>query len=284
MADGIIFRTTDGARWGDAGGLGTGGNLTQIQHDENMWELLTRIQAIENDPPEAVGILNFTVIGSQFQVNMTDATTRGPYPLPIATFRTTGVWINDFDYVATDLVEDPATGLYYVRISHHSPVSPAVFDPLAIDEDSGSPTFGELLYQLVFAAASGGGGGSGKTVFSIHIPGVPGDGMASGDPIWWTSIAEECTLPADLVASAWVGAAWYVSEVGDGDIVFEVNNNGVLIATMTIPEGSGFADWVRADADPHTLIPGNILSVTTTTGTPTTNLRNFALTMVFDPT
>jgi hypothetical protein len=192
MADGIIFRTVDMLRWGAAGGLGTGGNLSPLQFDENMWAFLTRIQALENNPPEAISILNFTVIGSQFEVNMTDGSTRGPFDLPIATFRDVGEWINDLPLLPLDFFSVINRGWYRTLIGHTTPAAPAVFDPDAIDEDSGSPTFGQKLYQLVF------GEDAYIYVIGFFFPGRPGLGIEDGEPMAAHEFVHPVKFPAGL--------------------------------------------------------------------------------------
>jgi hypothetical protein len=78
MVAGLKFRTTDNTKWGAGGGSGTGGNLTPTEADEDIWALHSRILAVEDNPPTAISIESFTVIGSQMQVNMSDGSTQGP--------------------------------------------------------------------------------------------------------------------------------------------------------------------------------------------------------------
>lgn len=189
MADGVVFRTVDMLRWGVAGGLGTGGNLTPLQFDENMWELLTRIQALENDPPEAISVNGFTVIGSQFQVNMSDGSTRGPYDLPIATFRLMGEWVNDLPLAKLDIISAQHFGLYLVLQPHTTPAGPATFDPDAVD-GSANP-----LYQQLF--------GEDTYIYDLgfFFPGRPGIGIDDGAAIAGHVFVHPVTLPINLTDS-----------------------------------------------------------------------------------
>jgi hypothetical protein len=241
MADGITFRTVDGARWGAAGGTGTGGNLTPLQFDENMWELLTRIQALENDPPVAISVSGFTVIGSQFQVNMSDGSTRGPYDLPIATFRDTGVWINSFPYQVLDFFSVPHFGLYRVLISHTSPAGPAVFDPDAVDEVALSPTFGQPLYQLVF------GEDTAIYDFGFFFPGKPGIGVDDGTPIAGHIFGRNCELPIGLPMDAKLRVA------PNADLSFPIEVNGVVKGSLNFAAGvaNGTITWTTLVAAPE---------------------------------
>jgi hypothetical protein len=235
--DGIIFRTTDGARWGAAGGSGTGGNLTPLQFDENMWELLTRIQAIENDPPEAVGVNGFTVIGSQFQVNMTDGSTRGPYDLPIAAFRDVGIWVNNLPLLVMDFFQVPGRGYYRTLIAHTTPDSPAVFDPNAIDEDSGSPTFGQPLYSLVL--------GEDASIYDVgfFMPGRVGQGIAVGEEMFAHTFVRDVTLPLDLPGSLAKLAAACAA-----DMELEIYQDTTLQGSVTFAAGEtdGVFVWTTA--------------------------------------
>jgi hypothetical protein len=136
MVAGLKFRTTDNTKWGAGGGSGTGGNLTPTEADEDIWALHSRILAVEDNPPTAISIESFTVIGSQMQVNMSDGSTQGPYDLPIASFRMMGEWVNSMPLLKLDIITVPHDGVYMVNVNHTTPASPAVFDPEA---DVGRP-------------------------------------------------------------------------------------------------------------------------------------------------
>jgi hypothetical protein len=185
MADGIIFRNTDGAKWG----AGKGSALTSLEGDENNWEFLQRIQAIEGNPPLPVSIANITVVGSQFQVELTDGSSLGPYALPVATFELKGEWVNDMLYHELDMVSVANRGLYLVRIEHTTPSSPAIFDPTATD-GGGNP-----LYLLLF--------GEDEYIYDIgfFFPGKPGIGIDDGEAMAGFTFDRDVTLPAGLPGS-----------------------------------------------------------------------------------
>lgn len=236
MADGIIFRTTDGARWGAAGGLGTGGNLTPLQFDENMWELLTRIQALETDPPEAVSVNGFTVLGSQFQVNMSDGSTRGPYDLPIATFRDMGEWVNAMELEVLDFFSVPHRGFYRTLIAHTTPDAPAEFDPAAVDEDSGSPTFGEPLYQLVF------GEDTYIYVVGFFFPNKPGLGVEDGAALAGHVFVHEVTAEVGLP-----GSKAYLKVDPAIDMELVIQHNDVTVGAVHFVAGSNVGTFELDD-------------------------------------
>lgn len=236
MADGVVFRTTDGGRWGAGGGTGTGGNLTPLQFDENMWELLTRIQALENDPPVAVSVSGFTVIGSQFLVNMSDASTRGPYDLPIATFAWQGNWANNAIYSELDIVSAPHFGVYVVLHNHTAPASPATFDPAAIDDDSGSPSFGEPLYQQVF--------GEDTYIYDLgfFFPGRPGIGVEDGAAIAGHVFVHAVTMPADLTDSK------ATLKVGpSATLTFNIKHNNTVVGSVSFAAAAVVGTFTFAD-------------------------------------
>lgn len=192
---GLNFKNTDNTKWGAGNGAGTASRLTSMQGDLNTWMLDQRMLALEENPPTAVSIVSFSVIGSQMQVNMSDGSHLGPYPLPIATFRLLGEWVNGYPYEQLNFFTAPGFGLYMVMIPHTSPASPAEFDPTAIDEDSGSPTFGQHLYQLVF--------GNETAIYDIgwFYPGTPGRGIASGEAMFAHVLTRTVVLQAGLPGS-----------------------------------------------------------------------------------
>lgn len=234
MADGIVFRTV--GPWGGAGGAGTGGNLTPLQFDENMWELLTRVQVLENNPPVAVSVAGFTVIGSQFQVNMSDATTRGPYDLPIATFRDVGEWTNNLPLFVLDFFDVPHSGFYRTLIAHTTPVAPAVFDPAAVDEDSGSPTFGQPLYTLVH--------GEDTAIYDIgwFYPGKPGIGVEDGAAIAGHVFVQTVTMPALLE-----GSEANLKVAASADLSFPIEHEGVAVGSVDFAAGETDATFTFTD-------------------------------------
>jgi hypothetical protein len=225
--DGVHFKNTDNARWGAGDGAGPGGRLTSLQVDDNFWEVLTRVENMENNPPQAVSITNITVQGSQAILNMSDGSHIGPFDLPLATFRMLGQWVNDFPYLRLDIFTVDGLGLYMVLIPHTSPASPAAFDPEAIDEDSGSPTFGQPLYQLLF--------GTEDSIYDagFFFPGAPGRGVDSDDWMFAHTFTREVSLA--------IGAPDSKVELRvapTSDMTLTLKKNGTTIGTATIESGT----------------------------------------------
>jgi len=142
----LVYRTTG------AWGAGKGSSLTSVEGDTNLYELATRMLALEEDPPTAIGISNIQVIGSQFKIILADATEFGPYPLPVAAFhfRPEG-WLNDNTYLAFDLIPVTDIGLFLVLVEHETPESGS-FDALA---NTGAPDFLPLYAQMFGTAQPG---------------------------------------------------------------------------------------------------------------------------------
>lgn len=187
--DGIDYKTTDMTKWGTGSGSGTGGNLTPQQADLNFWELYSRLKDLEDNPPEAIHISGMTVVGSQWQVNMSDGTHFGPFSLPIAIFELKGDWQNEFHYYELNLVTVPGLGLFLVRLEHDTPASPAVFDPNATDTD------GHALYLKIF------GTDSYIYDFGWFYPGRPGNGIEVGAAMAAHVLVRAVVLPSGLAGS-----------------------------------------------------------------------------------
>lgn len=235
--DGITFRTVDNTKWGAAGGSGTGGNLTPVQFDLNMWEFLTRIQALENDPPVAVSIQSFTILGSQLQINLTDGSHQGPFDLPIASFQFRGAWVNLGVYNQLDIVSAAHFGLFMVNIPHTAPASPAPFDPNATDTDSLSPTFGEKLYTQLF--------GEDTYIYDIgfFFPGKPGIGVEDASAIAGHVFVHPVTFPQDLAESE-----AFLKTGGASSMSFNIQKNGTTIGSIAFAAGDHVGTFTFAAA------------------------------------
>ncbi|KQU77695.1 hypothetical protein ASD12_18010 [Mesorhizobium sp. Root102] len=64
-----------------------GSNLNATEVDNNFHDVDDRLTDLEENPPEATGISNITVSGTQMTIYLEDATVLGPYTLPQANFR-----------------------------------------------------------------------------------------------------------------------------------------------------------------------------------------------------
>ena len=107
-------------RTAGAWGPGLGRNLTPAEVDGNFWDHEGRLDDLETNPPEAVGISNITSNGSQIIVYLDNGTSFGPFTLPIAAFRSRGEWAASTGYFANDFVVVPGYGVYLVLTAHTS--------------------------------------------------------------------------------------------------------------------------------------------------------------------
>lgn len=137
----IVFKNDD-TRWGSGAGAGVGGKLTSLQGDENNYEFLTRILALETaDGPVSIASIEVGSTGNTITVNLTDGSTAGPFALPMAMINPRGEWQPDTQYHYLDLINVRAMGVYLVLVEHTSDTE---FDPEATD----GTTDNNPLYQL----------------------------------------------------------------------------------------------------------------------------------------
>lgn len=158
----LTYRNTDMTKWG----LGVLRRLTSMEIDLNFWELYNRLQTLEQNPAEGIGISNITVLGSQLMIYMSDGSSYGPFALPIATFAPRGNYQAGASYKAMNLVTVPNMGLYLVLVDH---TAGPTFNP---DLTVG----GDPAYLLVF--------GTDAFIYDIgfFFPGKPGQGIEADQP------------------------------------------------------------------------------------------------------
>lgn len=206
----LVFRTTDLAKWG----VGKGANLTPTEVDTNFWDLQELIAAIELIEPAQIS--NITVTGNEMTVHMDNATTFGPFTLPVAAFnfRDTG-WLPNTEFDAYDLFVYN-NSLYLVLQDH---LSDADFNPNAGNMQGG-------YYALIMPFPS---------VFSIGFafPGQVGFGIQLDDyepqAMWMFRADRQFFLPADLEGS--VGGLYIQTTA---EMVCSIMRNDTLIGTLTI--------------------------------------------------
>lgn len=166
---------------------GKGSPLTVDEADDNFFELYTRLKALETSPPTAVGISNISVIGSQMLVTMTDATTFGPFTLPIAKLNFAGDYTPGSTYHALDLIDTQGLGLYMVLMDVTDADDP--FDPNKVD-GSGNPYFNLVFGENVYIYDVG-----------FFYPGKPGQGIDSDGYMAAHQFARPVVLPVNCPGS-----------------------------------------------------------------------------------
>src|SRR6266566_4096149 len=116
-----IIYCTSGA-WG----AGAGRLLHDYEVDGNFWDHQQRITTLETEVAAGgVHIIEFSVVGDQFYVHMSDSTTLGPYTLPELRWVFKGAWLPLTAYAINDVVT--ANGSVYIVLIAHT--SAATFDP-----------------------------------------------------------------------------------------------------------------------------------------------------------
>lgn len=101
--------------------------------------------------PTGVGIASFSVVGSLLTIHLTDASTQGPFQLPVAALFWTGDYVADHTYHELDLFQVEGDGVYLVLGTYTSP--PDNTEGLSAFDPSASDTSGPLL-QLMFGMPS----------------------------------------------------------------------------------------------------------------------------------
>lgn len=217
----IIF-VTAGA-WGP----GTGVPHTPAQADNNFFELRERITAIETTPPEAISIDDITIIGDQLTFLLTDATTRGPFTVPVATFIPRGEWTAATIYAKNSVVSN-AGRLYWIPEAH---TSAATFDP---DATGVGPLYVKILDPPIQ-----------PNDYHVFI----GSTMIDAQLLLFNESVRRWQLPASLT-----GSRARSQVAATAETIVTLKRNGVSIGTLTwaaagtIPVAS-FASAVTFEID-----------------------------------
>jgi hypothetical protein len=120
---GMTFRTV--GAWGS----GKGADLVAAEVDENFWELMQRLTALETNAPAAVSIDTIEVNANQMTIHLTDGSTQGPFTLPTSEWHWTGAWRTNTVYFVNDLFSFDGA-IYQVLVAHTSDATS--FDPNAL--------------------------------------------------------------------------------------------------------------------------------------------------------
>lgn len=145
----ILYRT-DGA-WG----AGTGANLTAAQVDGNFYDVSTRVQFLELNPPQPIQIASFSSIGEHLYIYMSDGSVHGPLTLPTTHWFNRGSWKPNTGYSVDDIFNAPNGSVYLVEFDH---LSASTFDPGAND-GQGHDFYSLLLSMPANSLPIGGGAG-----------------------------------------------------------------------------------------------------------------------------
>lgn len=201
-----------------------GAPLTSAEVDENFRTLQDAIDAFVS--ADGVGIASITVIGNQMTVHMTDATTQGPFPLPVAAFTWREEFVGGTEYDAYDVFTVSDSGVYLVLQDYTAATE---FDPFV------SNTNGPIL-SLMFG--------------EVPIPKIP---------IVTVSGASKTPTPAEA------GSYFRMTNASGADFIitdlaWDVGD------VMTIRRVMGQVDIVAGDTDVSILLPSDCLPILRTAG------------------
>jgi len=216
----IVYVTTG------AWGTGTGTPNSAAQVDGNFYNVDQRIVDLVADVAEGKRIDTVTYTDNAMTFHFTDGTSQ-VIPLPVATLRYVGPWMNSTPYVRGDLFT-AANGFYQVLEDHVTPPVPAVFDPDATDES----TAADPLYQLWMPI---------NDVNYDAAIFVPGSIQRAPEELLFQGIANRTMN----LGSGDEGAYAYLDVGNDAtgatDIILAIERNGTEIGTITF-EAAGDID------------------------------------------
>lgn len=129
-------------RTSGAWGSGEGRRLTSAEIDQNFYDVVQRLDAVEADVAAGWNpISNITSTGGSLYIHLTSGTIFGPLPFPAARWNDAGTWLAGTTYYPNDLITIEGDGVYHVLQAH---VAEATFDA---DQLIG----GERVYNLMIA-------------------------------------------------------------------------------------------------------------------------------------
>jgi hypothetical protein len=195
-----VYRTDDGGRWG----TGKGSNLTAAEVDVNFWDIIQRILNLENNPPVAVSIRDFTVVGNQLTINMTDGSTKGPFTIPTSQWRWTGPWSPNTAYGINDIFSDGGA-VYRVAVAHTSNPS---FDPALLVE-------GNYVYNLLLESAL-----QAYDMGMYYSFGVPDDGSV---------LLQHVAVRNFIIPGNWLNSQAFLRIAATNDLSLPIYQNATLI-------------------------------------------------------
>jgi len=115
----VIYRTA--GAWGP----GKGANLEPAEVDGNFFDIATRVDFIEDNPPAAVVPIAMSIEGSALTIGLSNGDVLGPVTITMPMPEWRGDWQPSTPYAEMDFVVAPDNSLVAVLIPH---TSAAMFD------------------------------------------------------------------------------------------------------------------------------------------------------------
>lgn len=202
-----------------------GSPLTADEVDGNFEDLDGRVTTLETEGPLGIASIDSSEDGGSLTVTLTDDSTQGPFPLPVATFRPAGEWTNSTPYAYLDIVSVRSQGTFLVLANHTTPDAPAEFDPAASDSDQ------DFYFQI----------GEARDVdydvaFSFYstLPDPGSEGILLGQFVLVRTIVMAATLPA--AGRAYLDTGPFSS---DGEVEIDIEKNGISIGSIVFTDNEG---------------------------------------------
>lgn len=201
----IVYRSVKGA------------NLVAAEVDANFQELENRVQAVVDNAPQPVEIVDIVVVGNQMTIIMADYSTFGPFTLPTAVITWHGDWTPNTDLVA------------YTMFIHNDGLW------MTLEALNTGPTFVDgPHYQFLMPTPA---------VFDIgfFFPQRPGFGIPAGEAICTYLAGRDFFIEADAP-----GSLARLRDAPTAELVFELTKNDDAIGSITFDAAAttGVFDFV----------------------------------------
>jgi len=242
----ILFVGSDGAKWGS----GLGRRLTVTEHDNNNWQFLERLVALEGATAYA-GITGFSITGttgapgSKFNVDMSDGSHFGPFDLPVAKFKSRGAYAGGASFAVNDVFTINGS-LYLVNVPH---VSPTGFNP-SLNDGAGHDYYSELIPTPTGSLPTGGSTGYNLRKLSSSNFDV---GWAPPLPVGGATGQYLAKNSSTYFDAGWITPPKHSPPTGPAGYVLGLLSTGIddfdWIPPVPLGGGTGFALIKNSDAD-----------------------------------
>lgn len=237
----LVYRTLDMSRWG----AGKGSRMSSTEVDENFWSIQQAVNQLTSNPAEPVNIAGITTdtTNNTFTIHMSDASTFGPFALPVATLTYTGNWQATHAYKSGNLFNED-DGLYFVNRAY---TSGTTFDPNAGDTNG---PFAVLLVPFPT-----------RVRVAWFWPTQPGAGLGSSATMFAYLTGTDIYLDPDLP-----DAIAKLEVAPTGAISFPISKNATPIGSLDFAAGNVNGTFTFADR--IDFASGDVLRMSCLAGSP----------------